>query len=145
TGFDLCVMGDAVFTVDGAQVNWAETVMHHGIMFSGVPNLAWVFGYLRTSWTMRADLVSAHVCRVLEEMARRGAASVTPELGEAWADMPLRPFIDPENFNAGYVMRSLDIMPRQGDRDPWRMTQDYYHDKDALPAAPLDDGSLVWR
>jgi cation diffusion facilitator CzcD-associated flavoprotein CzcO len=114
-------------------------------MFSGVPNLAWVFGYLRTSWTMRADLVSAHVCRVLAEMARRGARSVTPELGEAWADMPLRPFIDPENFNAGYVMRSLDIMPRQGDRDPWRMTQDYYHDKDALPAAALDDGSLIWR
>lgn len=145
TGFDLSVMGDAAFRVDGVPVSWPETVTYRGIMFSGVPNLAWIFGYLRTSWTMRADLVAAWVTRLLAEMARRGAVSVTPELGDDAADMALRPFIDPENFEAGYVMRSLALMPKQGDRDPWLMTQDYYVDKDVLPTAPLDDGALVWR
>jgi len=145
TGFDLCVMGDAAFTVDGAPVDWPGTTTYRGIMFSGVPNLAWVFGYLRTSWTMRADLVSAWVVRLLQAMRRRGARSVTPELGERFAEMELKPFFDPDDFDAGYIMRALDRMPRQGDRDPWLNRQDYWEEKEVLPSAPLDDGALVWR
>jgi cation diffusion facilitator CzcD-associated flavoprotein CzcO len=145
TGFQMCVMGDVAFTVDGAPVDWPATVTYRGIMFSGVPNMAWIFGYLRTSWTMRADLVCDWVCRLLAHMEEKGARMVVPELGEAEADMPRRTFIDPDDFNAGYVMRAIDIMPKQGDRDPWIASQDYYRDKDVLPEARLDDGALHYR
>ena len=113
-------------------------------MFTGLPNFATVFGYLRASWTLRADLVSTYICRLLDHMDTHGASSVTPMLRDEDRDMQERPWIDPENFNAGYIMRSLDILPRQGDRQPWVMTQDYFQDRNDLPSADLDDGSLVF-
>ena len=87
-------------------------------MFSGVPNMAWVFGYLRTSWTMRADMVSAFVCRLLNHMQKKGAGAVIPQLREEDKDMQPRPFVSEKNFNAGYLMRNMHIMPKQGDREP---------------------------
>ena len=119
TGFELCPLGDIAFAVDGAPLNFAECWGYRGILFTGVPNMAWVFGYLRASWTMRADMVSAFVCRLLNHMAARKARTVTARLREEDADMRPRPFIEPENFNAGYLTRSMHLMPRQGDRDPW--------------------------
>lgn len=71
--------------------------------------------------------------------------AVTPQLRDEDGDMAQGPWIDPENFNAGYVMRSLDIMPRQGNKQPWIMTQDYYRDRVDLPAADLEDGTLVFE
>ena len=142
TGFDLCVMGDVGFSVDGAPVDWAGTVTYRGMMFSGVPNLVWVFGYLRNSWTLRADLISAWVVRALGRMAETGAVSVTPEAPEG---MALSPFFDPEDFGPGYVMRALHLLPRQGDREPWRNCQDYYREAETIPAASLEEPGLVWR
>lgn len=144
TGFDLCPLGDIAFTVDGAPVDFSECWGHRGILFTGIPNMAWVFGYLRTSWTMRADLVSAFVCRLLNHMEGKGAGMVVPRLREEDRDMPARPFIDAENFNAGYLMRNMHLMPRQGDREPWLFTQDYDTEKDEIPAADLEDGTLVY-
>ena len=144
TGFNLCVLGDIAFAVDGEPVNFAERWGHRGILFSGVPNMAWVFGYLRTSWTMRADMVSEFVCRLLNRMDKKRVAVVTPKLRETDKDMPARPFIESENFNAGYLMRSMHIMPRQGDREPWIFSQDYYQEKATLPAADLEDGTLIY-
>jgi len=145
TGFNLSVLGDIPFTVDGEVVNFAERWGHRGILFSGVPNMAWVFGYLRTSWTMRADMVSAFVCRLLNHMDKKGVAVVTPQLRETDKDMPARPFVESENFNAGYLMRSMHIMPRQGDREPWVFSQDYYQERVTLPAADLEDGTLIYK
>jgi cation diffusion facilitator CzcD-associated flavoprotein CzcO len=68
TGFNLSVLGDIDFVIDGAKLNFADTVTYRGVMFTGVPNTAWVFGYLRESWTMRSDLVSDFVCRLLNHM-----------------------------------------------------------------------------
>ncbi|NNF78349.1 MAG: NAD(P)/FAD-dependent oxidoreductase [Rhizobiales bacterium] len=144
TGFDLCVLGDIAFEIDGAALKFEECWAHRGILFSGVPNLAWVFGYLRSSWTLRADLVSGFVCRLLNHMEEQGAAIVTPGLREEDRDMPEIPFVDPENFNAGYLMRSMHKMPKQGDRQPWIFSQDYYKEKDEIPAADLEDGTLVY-
>ncbi len=145
TGFDLCALGDIAFTIDGAPLDFADCWGHRGILFTGVPNMAWVFGYLRTSWTMRADLVSAFVCRLLNHMAEKGAAVVTPRLREEDRDMSARPFIEEENFNAGYVMRGVHLMPKQGDRPPWIFSQDYYTEKDEIPAADLEDGTLAYE
>jgi len=142
TGFNLSPLGDIPFEIDGEPLDFASCWAHRGILFSGLPNLAWTFGYLRTSWTMRADMVSKFVCRLLDHMDEVGARVVTPELRDEDRDMPELPFIDPENFNAGYITRSLHLMPKQGDRQPWIFSQDYYRERDEIPTADLDDGTL---
>jgi len=144
TGFELCVLGDVAFDVDGKRVDFADTIGYRGFMFTGVPNMAWVFGYFRASWTLRADLIAEFVCRLLQHMDAKGARVVVPRLRPQDADMPKRPWVDPQNFNPNYLQRSLHLMPKQGDRAPWIFTQDYYKEKDEIPAADLDDGALVY-
>ncbi|MGI9599485.1 MAG: flavin-containing monooxygenase [Acidimicrobiales bacterium] len=142
TGFNLNVLGDIEFTIDGRPLNFSETVTYRGTMFTGIPNMAWVFGYFRASWTLRADLIADLVCRLLQHMDEKGAGIVVPEIPEGDADMNLLPWVEPENFNPGYIMRSLHLMPKQGDREPWVHTQDYWSDKDVLPVVDFDDGNL---
>ncbi len=144
TGFNLSPLGDIDFTIDGEPLDFANCWAHRGILFTGVPNLAWVFGYLRASWTLRADLVSAFVCRLLNHMADKGATVVTPHLRPEDEDMPALPWIDAENFNAGYLTRKMHLMPKQSDRAPWIFSQDYYTEKHEIPAADLEDGTLKY-
>ena len=145
TGFNLCVLGDIRFTVDGKPLNFADSWTFRGIMFSEIPNMAWVFGYFRTSWTMRSDLIADFVCRLLNHMDTKGARVVTPKLRNEDSNMPALPWVDPENFNPGYLLRSLHLMPKQGDHAPWVFKQDYYTEKDELPVCDLEDGALVYR
>jgi len=145
TGFNLNVLGDIRFQIDGRPLDFADSVTWRGTMFTGIPNMAWVFGYLRASWTLRADLLSDFVCRLLRHMDQQGAQVVTPTLRPQDAAMALAPWITQDNFNAGYLVRSAAALPRQGDRQPWLHSQDYAADRISLPAADLDDGSLVYR
>jgi cation diffusion facilitator CzcD-associated flavoprotein CzcO len=144
TGFNLNVLGDIAFTIDGEPLAFHDSVTYRGTMFSGIPNMAWVFGYFRASWTLRADMIGDFVCRLLRHMDDKGAAMVTPMLREADSDMALLPWVDPENFNPGYLSRGLHLLPKQGDREPWQHKQMYWVEKDELPAADLDDGTLVY-
>jgi monooxygenase len=144
TGFDLSLFGGVAFTVDGEPVDFPERVTWRGIMISGVPNMAYVFGYFRNSWTLRADLVSEFVCRLLAHMQEQGASVVVPTLRPEDADMPVRPWADPENFNPGYVMRSMHLMFKQGDREPWTHLLEYAQERTTLPAVDLDDKSLQY-
>jgi cation diffusion facilitator CzcD-associated flavoprotein CzcO len=144
TGFHLSVLGDIAFTIDGEKLVFGDTVTYRGMMFTGVPNLAWVFGYFRASWTLRSDLVADFVCRLLNHMKAIGARKVVPALGPHERDMPLLPWIDPENFNPGYLMRGLHLLPRRGDTPKWQHTQDYWNEKDEFPAIDLDDGTFVY-
>ena len=145
TGFDLSVLGDIAFSIDGAPLVFSETVNYRGMMFTGVPNLVWVFGYFRASWTLRADLIADFVCRLLHHMDELGVSTVTPALRPEDADLPILPWIDPQNFNPGYLMRSVHLLPKRLDKPEWQHTQDYWTEKDTLPAADLDDGCLVYR
>ena len=145
TGFNLSAFGDVAFTVDGEPVEFPERVTWRGIMISGVPNMAYVFGYFRHSWTLRADLVSDLVCRLLETMETKGATMVVPTLRPEDADMQIRPWSDPENFNAGYVMRSQHVLFKQGDREPWTHMLEHGEEAELLPKADLEDGTLVYR
>lgn len=144
TGFNLSVLGDVGIIIDGQPLDLAGTVTYRGVMFTGVPNLAWTFGYFRVSWTLRADLVSDLVCRLLGHLADLGASQVTPRLRPEDADMPIRPWFDPENFNPGYMMRSIDRLPKSGDKPEWQHSQDYWTEKELLPGADLDDGCLIY-
>jgi cation diffusion facilitator CzcD-associated flavoprotein CzcO len=145
TGFHLNVLGDIDFTIDGAPLVFSDTVTYRGMMFTGVPNMAWVFGYFRASWTLRSDLVSDFVCRLLNHMKAKGARKVTPALRPEDKDMPLLPWIDPENFNPGYLMRGMHLLPKRGDKPEWQHTQDYWSEKNELPAIDLDDRAFVYR
>ena len=145
TGFNLSVFGDVAFTVDGEPVDFTDRVTWRGIMINDLPNMAYVFGYFRHSWTLRVDLVSDLVGRLLENMQEKGATMVAPALRPEDADMQLRPWADPENFNPGYVMRSQHLLYRQGDREPWTHLLEHEQEREVLPAVDLDDGTLVYR
>jgi len=145
TGFNLNVLGDIAFTIDGKPLAFSDTVTYRGTMFTGVPNMAWVFGYFRASWTLRADLVSALICRLLTHMDALGTRFVVPALRPQDDSMALKPWVDPENFNPGYLIRGVGLLPRQGSHAPWLHSQDYWTEKEELPVADLDDGTLVYR
>jgi cation diffusion facilitator CzcD-associated flavoprotein CzcO len=142
TGFTMALFGGVEFTVDGEPVDFTDRVTWRGVMISGVPNMAYVFGYLRYSWTLRADMVSDLVAGLLRHMEDCGATMVTPTLRPADASMQRLPFCDPENFSSGYIMRSQDLLFKQGDREPWIHMLEYHQERDTLPKADLDDGTL---
>jgi cation diffusion facilitator CzcD-associated flavoprotein CzcO len=144
TGFNLNVLGDIAFTIDGKPLNFADTVTYRGMMFTGMPNLVWVFGYFRASWTLRADLIGDFVCRLLNHMKAKGASRVEVKLRAQDRDMPLLPWIDPENFNPGYLMRGMHLLPKRGDKPEWQHTQDYWLERKELPAIDLDDEAFVY-
>ena len=139
TGFDLCVMGDISFEIDGEPLDFANVITYRGMMFTGVPNLVWVFGYFRASWTLRADIVADFVLRLLDHMDAAQARQVVPVLRPEDMTMELGPWVDPENFNPGYLNRGMHLMPKSGSKREWRHTQDYWGEKDEFPAIDLDD------
>ena len=145
TGFNLNVLGDIDFVIDGKPLVFSDTVTYRGMMFTGVPNMAWVFGYFRASWTLRADLVADFVCRLLNHMKEQRARKVTPTLRPEDKGMPFLPWSGPENFNPGYLMRGMHLLPKRGDKSEWQHTQDYWTEKDQFPAADLDDGSFLYE
>ena len=132
TGLEILLLGGIALSVDGEAVDLAKRYSYKGVMFSDVPNLALVFGYTNASWTLRADLASGYVCRVLNAMRRRGMRQVTPRLGRAVAALP---FVD---FSSGYIARAAGKLPRQGDRRPWRMRQNYLADMLGLRFGRID-------
>ena len=145
TGFNLCVLGDIAFSIDGKPLDFADTVTYRGMMFTGVPNMAWVFGYFRASWTLRTDLVADFVIRLLAHMKQKGVKKVTPSLRPEDHNMPLLSWIDPENFNPGYMMRNMHLLPKRGDKPEWQHSQDYWAEKDQIPAIDLDDAAFVYE
>ncbi len=144
TGFNLNVLGDIDFVIDGKPLNFHDTVTYRGMMFTGVPNMVWVFGYFRASWTLRADLIGDFVCRLLNHMQEKQAKRVTVALRDEDKDMPLSTWIDPENFNPGYLMRGMHLLPKRGDKPEWQHTQDYWAEKDVFAAMDLDDPAFVY-
>src|SRR5207247_6099207 len=145
TGFNLSANGDIEFAVDGKKLDFADTVTYRGMMFTGVPNLVWVFGYFRASWTLRVDLVSDFVCRLLAHMKKTGKRKMMPALRPEDADMKLGSWIDEENFNPGYMLRGMHLLPKRGDKPEWQHTQDYWAEKDIIPAINLDDAAFHYE
>jgi len=145
TGFDLCIMGDIAFSVDGKAVDFGSTFTYRGFMNSGVPNMAWMFGYLRSSWTLRIDMLCDLVCRLLRRMDEKGATSVIPTLLPGETAMQPLPWIAEEEFNPGYLRRSIHLLPKQGTHAPWTYEADYYRERDILPQLDLDEPQLCYQ
>jgi len=133
TGLELQLFGGAAVTIDGADARLPERLSFQGLMLSGVPNLAYCFGYTNASWTLKADLTARYVCRILNQMRKRRAWVVTPD--EPGPPAGSKPFVA---FSSGYVQRAVDAFPKQGAANPWRIRQNYLADLVALRFRPLD-------
>ena len=144
TGFNLNVLGDIAFNIDGQPLDFSKTVTYRGMMFTGVPNLVWVFGYFRASWTLRADLIGDFVPRLLKHMDAIGAHRVAVALRPEDRGMALSSWIDTKDFNPGYLLRGLHLLPQSGDKPEWRHSQDYWSEKDEIPAIDLNDAAFVY-
>jgi cation diffusion facilitator CzcD-associated flavoprotein CzcO len=138
TGFNMSVLGDIAFAIDGKPLDFSKTVNYRGMMFTGVPNMLWIFGYFRASWTLRVDLLGDFVCRLLNHMDEKGVKRVEPVLRPEDKDMPLLPWMSEDNFNPGYLMRSMDLLPKRGDKPEWQHTQNYWVERHEIPAIDLD-------
>ena len=136
TGLKLEALGGAQIAVDGRPLRAADTMAYKGLMFGGVPNLAYTFGYTNASWTLRADLTAGFVCRLLRHMDQHGYAIAVPKPDPS---VGTRPFLD---LTSGYVQRGNEILPRQGTRKPWRLYQNYLLDLLTLRWGRLEDGTL---
>ena len=141
TGLKLAVAGKIAVSVDGAPVDFAKRFYYRNCMFSNVPNLAAVFGYLNASWTLRVDIIGDYLTRLLRQMDAihaQAAVPVMPEGQEPEED-------DIFDFSSGYIQRGKHMMPRNAASLPWRLNQDYRQDKQDMRQAPLDDGVLQFR
>ena len=130
TGLSLQPVGGMSVSLDGEPVEIGRHSAYRGLMLSEVPNLAYCIGYTNASWTLRADLTSRYVCKLLRHMRRHGYAVATPRAPAGQG----RPLLD---LASGYVRRALDKFPRQGDRDPWLVRQNYLHDVVVTPRADV--------
>ena len=137
TGLVLEAFGGAELSVDGRSVDPGKTLAYKGVMMSGVPNLASVFGYINASWTLKADLICSYVCRLINYMDRKGVRQVRPTSLDAKAEAP---FVN--NFTPGYMRRALASWPKQGSKSPWRVYQNYIRDTISLKWSSIDNDQL---
>lgn len=142
TGLQMVALGEIEFSVDGTPVDFSARWTYKGMAYSGLPNLASCFGYINASWTLRADLTSKWVTRVLNHMRETGTSVVTAQLRESDANMAQRPWVD--DFSSGYMRRTMHEFPRQGDRQPWLNTQNYLAEKKLIGKAEIEDGVLMF-
>ncbi len=140
TGLQLVTLGEMQVEVDGSPVDFSQTWTYKGFAYSDVPNLASSFGYINASWTLRADLICEYVCRLLNHMDQTGTDECTPRLRAIDRSMTPRPWI--EGFSAGYMQRTMDRLPRQGDHAPWLNPQNYQADRKMFRKDPVDDGAM---
>ena len=137
TGLKLKMLGGVDLSVDGTSVHPSETMSYKGMMYSDVPNLASCFGYTNASWTLKCDLTCEYVCRLLNEMKRTGNRQCTPRINDP--ELGEEPWLD---LSSGYIQRAQHLFPRQGDRKPWKLYQNYAKDMMMLRFGKLDDGAM---
>ncbi len=137
TGLDMLFLAGIDIEVDGIAVDTSSCFIYRGMMVEGVPNMAFSMGYTNASWTLKADLTAAFVCKLLNYMAEHGYARCLPQNDDP--DLEEEPYLD---FSSGYVVRALDKLPKQGARPPWRMYQNYFLDVLNLRFRRVADSAL---
>ena len=137
TGLEMRALGGLCFSVDGRRVELSQTMSYKGCLFSGLPNLAWAFGYTNASWTLKADLTAEYVCKLINHMDAVGAVRCVPR--RPGPGVEERPWLD---FSSGYVQRGLPSFPKQGSKRPFRLYQNYALDVLTLRHASIADDAL---
>ncbi len=137
TGIEMQLMGGAELFLDSVKFEMPATMIYKGMMIGGVPNLSYVIGYNNASWTLKADLSSAHACRILNHMDRRGLVQAFPKLDPS-EDSSGNFF----GLTSGYLTRAQATVPKQGVRHPWKVHHNYARDYASLKLGRVDDGVL---
>lgn len=140
TGLKLKIMSGLTLLVDGEVVDLSTKMAYKGMMYNDVPNLAQAFGYTNASWTLKCDLTSKYVCRLIKHMDKNGFASCVARDNDP--TVTRTPVLD---FNSTYIVKVLDQLPSQGSRHPWKLHQNYFQDLSMLKYAKLDDGVMEFR
>jgi cation diffusion facilitator CzcD-associated flavoprotein CzcO len=136
TGLRLSPFGGIELVVDGEMVDPSRAMTYRALMLTGVPNFVFTVGYTNASWTLKVDLVAEFTGRLLAHLGTHGYRSVVPVRDPSVRELPLM------DFTSGYVLRALDQLPKQGDREPWRLRQSYLRDRRTIRRAALEDGVL---
>jgi cation diffusion facilitator CzcD-associated flavoprotein CzcO len=137
TGLNLLFLGGIRISIDGEEPDLARALTYKGMMLSDFPNFVYTLGYTNASWTLKADLTSEYVCRLINHMDAHGYRVCTPEVTDP--EVTEEPLLD---FNSGYVLRSIDHLPKQGSKEPWKLRQNYPVDLRMLRRGPLEDGVI---
>jgi monooxygenase len=137
TGLNLLFLGGMRLTVDGEEPEVGKAFTYKGMMLSGVPNFAFTIGYTNASWTLKADLAAEYICRLLNHMDAGGYRRCVPRANDP--SITEEPLLD---FNSGYVLRSIDSLPKQGSREPWKLRQNYPLDLRTLRFGAIEDGEM---
>jgi monooxygenase len=137
TGLNMVPLGGIRLSVDGSDVELNEALVFRGMLLSGVPNMAFAFGYTNQSWTLGADLTSQQVCRLLQHMDLHRYTQCTPRSQES-----VIPEVQFFELTSGYVLRAMDQFPRQGPSDPWRREPNYVRNRRSMRRAPIEDPAL---
>ncbi|MFC9386952.1 flavin-containing monooxygenase [Streptomyces venezuelae] len=139
TGLELLPLGGMRLEVDGSPVDLTESVTYRGMLLSGVPNFAFVFGYTGLSWTLWVDMASAYLNRILAHMRRRGLSYFVPRRDGGGQTTP---FFD---YTSGYILRGGPAFPRRGGTTPWRRGTGYFHDRVLLRCSRIASKELHFR
>jgi monooxygenase len=137
TGLNLLFLGGMRLTVDGEEPDISRALTYKGMMLNDFPNFAYTLGYTNASWTLKADLTSEYICRLLNHMDVGGYRVCMPKITDP--SVTEEPLLD---FNSGYVLRSLDHLPKQGSKEPWKLRQNYPVDLRMLRRGPIADGTM---
>jgi len=138
TGLKLVLAGKVKVSMDGTPVDFTDHFFYRGTMFSNMPNLSFVFGYLNASWTLRADANARYACEVLNDMSKVGANVAVAQLAEE--DEPET--VAPWDYSSGYLQRAAHLMPKVGPDRPWSLKHDYLADIKDFRQRPVRDGVL---
>jgi monooxygenase len=137
TGLNLLPMSGLTPTVDGQAKPLHEAIVYKGMMLSGIPNFSFVVGYTKVPWTLKADMVSSYVCRLVNHMDRKGLSQCVPVAAAgAVGSVPLM------DISSGYAARAAESIPKQGEKAPWRLHQSYLKDRRKVFQGELDDGVM---
>jgi cation diffusion facilitator CzcD-associated flavoprotein CzcO len=140
TGLKVQLLGGMTIHINGELGDTAKTHAYRGVMFSDVPNFAFTVGYTNASWTLKCDLSCQFVTKVLNYMDAHNYEVCVPRFdSNAFETEPLL------DFNAGYVLRALDVLPKQGSKHPWKVYQNYFKDVMALKWSGVDDKYLEYK
>lgn len=139
TGLKVNALGDVVLTVDGAPMLFNERMSYKGMMLSDVPNMIVTFGYTNASWTLKAELTADYACRLLRYMDKHNYREAVVRRDTSVQEQP---FLD---FTSGYVQRAANVLPKQGDRAPWQVHQNYLKDKLTIQYGRIDDGVMQFQ
>lgn len=140
TGLNVQLMGNMSLQVDGKAFSYNDKMMYRGTLIEQLPNMGMVFGYTNSSWTLKADLISEYICRLINYMDKKGLRQVRPVNNDS--KVTQQPFLD---LQSGYIQRIKDEIPQQGSKLPWKLYQNYSLDLAMFKSARFSDKALQFK